>query len=518
MRATTVGGNEKFGKGLTMDNGFNRRDFIKAVGIGAGMGALALSSSCQVQSAFRKPAAGMSFHPGKTLRVQPALVYQFHQRREATSWRPWGGLHNQSDVDNEAKRIEQELKKMSAKSDFPITVQPVALVNNNDKAKAVGESDCDVILVYASGGWGELDTLAASGKPNIMFLRHQSGPVSLWYEIAHPHFLRRATDEYKNPNMDIWDIVVDDYDEVLWRLRALYGLKNALGTRIIAIGDAGGWGEGYKLGPETARAIWKLDIQPVSYQELEPMIKKNLADEKVVEQAGREADEYLGQKGVSLHTDKKFLVNAFVLTKVFRELMTKADAPAITVNGCMGTIIPMAQTTACMPLSLINDSGLMAFCESDFVVIPSGILLRHISGKPVFLNDPTHPHDGMITIAHCTAPRRMNGKDLEPVRIHTHFESDYGAAPKVQMRKGEIVTNLVPDFHCKKWVGCRSKIIDHPFYDICRSQIDITIEGDWQKLLEDMRGFHWMSCYGDYLRETGYALKKLGVQWENISA
>ncbi|MCJ7675815.1 MAG: twin-arginine translocation signal domain-containing protein [Sedimentisphaerales bacterium] len=387
-----------------MDNGFNRRDFIKAVGIGAGMGALALSSSCQVQSAFRKPAAGMSFHPGKTLRVQPALVYQFHQRREATSWRPWGGLHNQSDVDNEAKRIEQELKKMSAKSDFPITVQPVALVNNNDKAKSVGESDCDVILVYASGGWGELDTLAASGKPNIMFLRHQSGPVSLWYEIAHPHFLRRATDEYKNPNMDIWDIVVDDYDEVLWRLRALYGLKNALGTRIIAIGDAGGWGEGYKLGPETARAIWKLDIQPVSYQELEPMIKKNLADEKVVEQARREADEYLGQKGVSLHTDKKFLVNAFVLTKVFRELMTKADAPAITVNGCMGTIIPMAQTTACMPLSLINDSGLMAFCESDFVVIPSGILLRHISGKPVFLNDPTHPHDGMITIATAQHP------------------------------------------------------------------------------------------------------------------
>jgi L-fucose isomerase-like protein len=248
------------------------------------------------------------------------------------------------------------------------------------------------------------------------------------------------------------------------------------------------------------------------------MIKKNLADEKVVEQARREADQYLGQKGVSLHTDKKFLVNAFVLTKVFRELMAKADAPAITVNGCMGTIIPMAQTTACMPLSLINDDGLMAFCESDFVVIPSGILLRHISGKPVFLNDPTHPHDGMITIAHCTAPRRMNGKDYEPVQIHTHFESDYGAAPKVQMRKGEIVTNLVPDFHCKKWVGCRGKIIDHPFYDICRSQIDITIEGNWQKLLEDMRGFHWMTCYGDYLREAGYALKKLGVQWENVSA
>ena len=31
------------------------------------------------------------------------------------------------------------------------------------------------------------------------------------------------------------------------------------------------------------------------------------------------------------------------------------------------------------------------------------------------------------------------------------------------------------------------------------------------------RGFHWMLCYGDYLRETGYALKKAGVGWMNLS-
>ena len=63
-----------------------------------------------------------------------------------------------------------------------------------------------------------------------MFLRHKSGPVYLWYEIAHPIFLRKYTDEYKLPGgIDIWDIVVDDYDEVLWRLRALYGLKNTIG-------------------------------------------------------------------------------------------------------------------------------------------------------------------------------------------------------------------------------------------------------------------------------------------------
>jgi len=496
----------------------NRRDFIKVVGLGAaGLGAAA-ASSCSTVGSFKKSAGAMSHRIGKPLRVKPALVYSLSQRREATSWRSWGGLHTQSDVEKEAGKIEEELKVLSSKADFLVEIQPVSLVGNDQQANAVKATDCDAFLVYAaSGAQGWLDGIAATKKPNIMFLRHDSGPVYLWYEIAHPHFLRRATDDYKQPDMDVWDIVVDDYDEVLWRLRALYGLKNTLGTRIVAIGDASGWGIGYELGPAAARNIWKLDIKPVSYQELEPMLKKIRGDEKAVAAAEREADEYLAQKGVSLHTDKKFLVNAFLLTKVFKELMEKADAPAITVNQCMGTIMPMSQTTACMPLSFLNDEGVMAFCESDFVVIPSGILLRYISGKPVFLNDPTHPHEKMITLAHCTAPRRMNGTDYEPVKVYTHFESDYGAAPKVQMSKGQIVTNLIPNFSSKKWLGCRGTILDHPFYDICRSQIDVEIDGDWRKLLKDMQGFHWMSCYGDYMREVGYALKKVGIEWDNLS-
>jgi len=502
-----------------MDRNINRRDFMKAVSLGAaGMGAVALSS-CQVTGAFRNPIARMGLRIGEPLRVKPTLVYHLSKRREAWSWRPWGGLHNQNDVDTEATKIEKELNNLKTMADFPMEVLPLARVNSSTKAVSVKDSDCDVILVYAAGGsQGWLETLAASEKPKVMFLRHESGPVYLWYEIVHPRFLRKNTDEFRQQGIDVWDIVVDDYEEILWRLRALYGLKNAISTRIVAIGDAGGWGQvGHKFGPKTAREIWKLDIRPVEYKELEPMIKKLRADKEAVEQANRQTDEYLAQRGVSLHTDKKFVVNAFLLTKVFKELMKREDAPAITVHHCMGTIIPMAQTTACLPLTLINDEGYMAFCESDFVVIPSGILLHYICGKPVFLQNPNFPHNGNTTHAHCTAPRRMNGKDYEPVQIHTHYESDYGAAPKVQMRKGQIITVLAPSFSSEKWIGYRAKIIDHPFYDICRSQIDIEIDGDWRKLLEDKQGFHCMICYGDYLREVGYALKKIGIEWQNIS-
>jgi hypothetical protein len=174
--------------------GMSRRDFLMGLGA-AGVGAVALSSS-QAKAAVRKPIAGMGLRIGSTLRVKPALVYSLHQRREAWSWRPWGGLHSQSDVDKEAKKIEQELKTLSSSADFPMEVLPVSLVINNAQAGEVRDTDCDVTLVYAAkGGRGELDTIASSKKPTVMFLRHKSGPVYLWYEIAHPHFLRRAESE-----------------------------------------------------------------------------------------------------------------------------------------------------------------------------------------------------------------------------------------------------------------------------------------------------------------------------------
>jgi L-fucose isomerase-like protein len=168
-------------------------------------------------------------------------------------------------------------------------------------------------------------------------------------------------------------------------------------------------------------------------------------------------------------------------------------------------------------LSLLNDAGYQAYCESDFVVIPSGVLLHYISGLPVFLNDPTYPHGNIVTLAHCTAPRKMDGQRCERTKVLTHFESDYGAAPKVEMKIGQVCTNLVPDFASKKWVGFQGTIVANPFLDICRSQVDVRINGDGDALMREMKGFHWMLSYGDYLKECGYALKKAGVEFLDVS-
>ena len=507
-----------------------RRNFLINLGsIAGGMTALPLFSFNRPNPADKTFYSGNSdIHPssrseimnriGKPLKVQPVLLYELHKRQDKLSWRPWGGIITQEDVNKEEKRIRSELKKLEAYADFSVEMGPLLHVNSDEKARRASKSDSDVILLYAAGsGRSRIDMLTESGKDVVMYLRHKTGPSYLWYEIVHPRLLRQESDQYVYPNFDLEDVVVDDYNKVLVRLRALYGLKNVRNTTILAVNGIGGWGGNTDLAKQAVKDKWRLNVKTIDMKELQSLVERKQKDRTIVSKAQKDAEEFEARDTIlSVNTPKKYMTNTFILYYAFRDLMNKYDAEGITVQGCMG-IGQFVDTTACLAFALVNDEGLMAFCESDFIVIPSGILLRHISGKPAFLNDPTLPHDGVVTCAHCHSPMRMNGRDLEPTHIYTHFESDHGAATKVQYRKGQVVTNLIPDFDSSKWVGFTGKIIDHPFYAICRSQYDCTIEGDWEKLLKDMRGFHWMSCYGDYLREIQYATRKVGIDMENIS-
>jgi hypothetical protein len=372
------------------------------------------------------------------LRVKPVLVYSTPKRRPQASWRSWGAIQTEEDASREAARIEGELDGLRRIADFPVEFLPLVRVRRAADLSGVNDiSTSDVLLVYPAGGWLDVfRQLEKAGKNMLFFCRHKSGPVYLWYEIISPRYLRQHTDAFAVEAVDDDDVVIDSQEEILWRLRALSGLRNTLGTRILAVGGPGAWAQPEGVVPQLVTEVWKYDIRTLSYEELGRLIREARADRGAVNKARQRTADYLKTTGTTLEIKRRYVDNAFLLEQVFKAILKEVGCTSITINGCMGTIMPIAETSACLTLSTLNDSGYLAFCESDFVVIPSGILLANISGKPVFLNDPTYPHDGIITLAHCTAPRRMDGQKMEPARILTHFESDYGAAPKVEMGLG----------------------------------------------------------------------------------
>ncbi|MHB8957390.1 MAG: twin-arginine translocation signal domain-containing protein [Pirellulaceae bacterium] len=495
------------------DLAVSRRGFMTTAALGgAVLGGMSWASLAQgAEEEVPMPKARQA------LKVFPVLVWDHPRRAPMTSWRSWGGIETPQQAAEEVARIEGELAKISQAANFPVEFAKVASVNNADAVKDSAElKAADVVIMYGAGG--AIDACKDFGKDVIIFQRHRSGPVYLQYEIISPRFLRQHTDKAVLPHIAFDDVVTDSLDEVVWRLRALCGLKNTRSTKIMCIGGPGAWAQPVGVVPDLVKKLWNMDLQTVTYEDLGKWIEEARADQKSVSLAKHRADAYLALPGTKLETKREFVDNCFLLDQVFRRIMVEADCRAITIQGCMSTIMPQAQTAACLTLSTLNDDGYLAFCESDFVVIPSGLLMANISNLPVFLNDPTYPHAGVITLAHCTGPRKMNGTTLDPVRIVTHFESDYGAAPKVEMPKGQIVTNIAPDFKSERWMGLLGTIVDAPFLPICRDQIDVAYDVPDHVVAERMPGFHWMTAYGDHTKELGYALRRVGIAWDNLTA
>ncbi|MGQ9590249.1 MAG: sugar isomerase [Planctomycetota bacterium] len=457
---------------------------------------------------------------GKPLRVQPVLVYAVRERREAASWKSWGGVQSEAAAEAEVARIAEELRALERAAGFPLEIAAAAKVRSPEEAERSRASPRDVTIVYPASGSGDLlvGSVPESG-PSLIFVRHRSGPVYYWYEALSTRYLAPARKPAggERPLLggaSVLDVVVDEPGELLARLRALRGALSLRGMRIVALG--GPWGKYAPEAPARARDLFGLEIVDVSYAAFQPRLAATLADPKKRARAEARAAEYLAIPGTELATPREFVVGAFVLHALFRELLEEHGAQAFTIKECMSTILPMSRTTACLALSVLNDEGHLAFCESDFVAIPAGILLRVVSGRPAFLHNSTFPHRGVVTCAHCTAPRRMDGSRYEPAKILTHYESDFGAAPKVEIPPGQKVTFIDPEYATGRWVGFRGRVVANPFYEICRSQQDVEILGDWKALLDEVRDSHWVMAYGDVLEEVGYAASKLGVRWEAI--
>ncbi len=500
----------------------SRREFITASTLALSAGALSVVAARSDAECFQpwdpdKPQVVV----GKKLIVQPLLRHEIETPKPRTSWRNWGGVHTEESVREECRRITGELEVLAKKADFPMEVLPLATARNDAEGIKIRDtSPSDVLLLYAAGA-NRLDPCITRKRHTIIFVRHRSGPVYDWYENASNRFLRVPGanfeyDVYRNfEGVTVDDVVVDDYDDILWRLRALYGLKNFLGTRAVTIGVASG--KGCPKAPQVCREKFGMEIIEVPYAELGQRIRQCRAESGLMAEMEKSANRYMGQAGVTLETDRDFVRRAFVLYRIFKELLHLHQAQLFTIGACMSTVMPIAETTACLALSLMQDEGYIAYCESDFASHPAAVLLRHITGKPVFMHNPTFPHKGVLTCAHCTCPRRMDGKRYEPMRIQTHYESDYGAAPKIQMPHGQLVTLIDPDAAQVCWLGLKGSVEDNPFFPICRSQQDIRIIGDDKRLAREIRGSHWLMAYGDYLSEMGYSVRKLGLDWLNIS-
>jgi hypothetical protein len=248
-----------------------RRGFLGGLG-GTALGGMAITGMSWSALASADEPVGPC-PDRKPLVVKPIFTYGTYVHRDKTSWRPWGGVETPENAADEQNRIRGELEKLAADADFPVKFLPLSAVRSKAELDQVGDlQEADTVIIYAAAAGADIfDAIAAMGKNIVFFVRYKSGPLYLWYEIIHPRYLRAHTDQLAKEGMSYRDVVVDSQDEILVRLRALCGLKNTFGQKIIAVGGPSGWAT--PDAPAIARERWKFDIHTLSYDELGKLIQ-----------------------------------------------------------------------------------------------------------------------------------------------------------------------------------------------------------------------------------------------------
>ena len=191
--------------------------------------------------------------------------------------------------------------------------------------------------------------------------------------------------------------------------------------------------------------------------------------------------------------DPKELEKALDIYGAFVRIKEKYQLQALTVR-CFDLLEPV-KNTGCLGLAILNAQGIYGGCEGDMPSLISMAILGELSGKPVFMCNPSRilrPQKEMV-LAHCTLPLNMPCQ----YRLMTHYESGLGVAVAGEIPHGECTV-----FKCSgdlsRHFAARGRIVANLHEDaLCRTQIQVHLEEGLDYFTTRPIGNHHCVCCGD---------------------
>ncbi|MCF0111694.1 MAG: hypothetical protein HUJ58_07325, partial [Erysipelotrichaceae bacterium] len=178
-----------------------------------------------------------------------------------------------------------------------------------------------------------------------------------------------------------------------------------------------------------------------------------------------------------------------------RRIVDKYHLDGVTVR-CFD-LLDTVKGTSCLALAILNAEGIYAGCEGDTPSLISMAVIGEITGKDVFMCNPSRilTDESKIVLAHCTLPITMP----KSFSCDTHFESGLGVAIN-----GRFDNQPVTIFKCSglldRHFATDADIIDNRSErSLCRTQLEIQMgPDDVQYFLTNSIGNHHMVVLGHH--------------------
>lgn len=334
-------------------------------------------------------------------------------------------------------------------------------------------------IVYIASGGSEIqfqELMNAIGDRRVYLLTSgQSNSLAASMEILSYVRARGNYGEIIHGNMEELSRTLDTI------LRAEYAGKKISGMRLGQLGAPSDWLIASNTDREAVKKRLGITVCDISMEEL-------MAEYEKKEYAPDQWTDLL--KGMEF--DAGELEKALWIYGAFDRLKEKYSLDGLSVRcfDLLGSI----KTTGCLGLAVLNARGIYGGCEGDMPSLISMAILGEISGKPVFMCNPSRIDTGKneMVFAHCTLPLNMPYR----MKLMTHFESGLGAAVAGAIPEGEI-TVFKASNDLSRFYASKGTILENlQDENLCRSQIRVRMP-DCRYFLENPIQNHHLICTGD---------------------
>ena len=335
-------------------------------------------------------------------------------------------------------------------------------------------------LVFIGGGGTEgmfLEVFDSLPKPILLLTTGENNSLAASMEILS--FLRQ-----KQVPGEIIHGSLEDMSRRIQILARVFQTKNKLkGLRVGCVGESSDWLISSGVDGEASREKNGIEIVKVPMQEMfEEIAKKSY-----------EANEYTKMISDTGYKPEE-VEKALEIYGALKRICEKYRLDSVTIR-CFDLLGPVG-STGCAALAVLNAEGIYAGCEGDIPSLIAMTVLGELSGRPVFMANPSRilSDKKEIIFAHCTLPITM------PLtfKCMTHYESDLGVAFQGELEEGPVTVFKCSGLLDQYFVAGGELVENLHEANLCRTQLRLHMEEGLDYFTTRSIGNHHLICLGDY--------------------
>ena len=294
------------------------------------------------------------------------------------------------------------------------------------------------------------------------------------------------------------EILHGDAEDVACRIMALRAALNAKallnGMRLGIIGDRSDWLIASSEDGKEYKNKLGIELVKISMDELLAEYRK-----------GGYPKNRWTDKLQSMGYNEQEIEKSLNIYGAFRRLADKYGLKGMTVR-CFD-LLTAVESTGCLGLAILNAEGIIGGCEGDVPSLISMAILNAVSGKPVFMCNPSRidTKKGETVLAHCTLPLNMP-TDL---CLTTHYESGIGVAIAGHISEETATIFKTSSDLNRHFVKAGLITANLRETHLCRTQIKLRLD-DFSYFLTDPIQNHHLLALGDHTAAVEELYRQIG--------